>query len=126
MKWYYLIGAGIAVVLGIIIFTISGIGNCVIKNRTKKEINGNSDLCCVRYFMDETDDSAVKYTMVEDGDEWNIPVSELPRKEGYVFAGFYDSRDYNYGTMYVNDQGEGIIAIEDDIVLYPIFVLIGG
>ena len=126
MKAYYFICAGISAVLAIIVFIISGIGSCVNLNGVKKDVKGYSDLCNVRYYVDDTDSSAVVYKIVEEGSVLEFSINELPRKAGYVFAGFYDNRDFSIGTQYVDDQGEGIILITEDIVLYPIFTPIGG
>lgn len=126
MKAYYLIGAGIGLVLGIIIFIISGISGCVQKNQAKREISSYRDWCNVRYYMDDTEDSVVKYKIVDDGTYLDFSLDSLPRKEGYIFAGFYDDRDFNFGTQYVDDQGEGLLQITEDIILYPIFTPLGG
>ncbi len=121
MKVYYLIGAGIGLVLALIMFAIMGIGGCVMRNNARREINGYSDWVCVRYYMGDTDDSVVKYKMVDDNTFVDFSSSELPKKEGYVFAGFYDNKDFNMGAQYVDERGEGLIAITDDIILYPVF-----
>lgn len=126
MKLYYFFGAAVALVLAIIVFIISGISGCVDKNRVKKGLNEYEDWCNVRYFVDETEDSEVKYMLVDDGTYLSFSQDKLPSKEGYVFAGFYNNRDFTIGTMYVDSLGNGYIPITEDIVLYPIFTPIGG
>lgn len=118
MKAYYLIGSAVAVVLLLAVFCISGIANCAFRNDKKKEVSSYSNNYMVRYYTDDDDDAEIKYLLVEKGDFVDIKLEDSPYKE---FAGFYDSKDYLNANQYVNDRGEGQIAITEDIVLYPAF-----
>ncbi|MBO7344709.1 MAG: hypothetical protein J6U92_02080 [Clostridia bacterium] len=125
MKAYYLICTGIGFLLGLIMFLLSGISGCVMKNNVRREINGYTDWVSVRYYMGDTEDSVLKYKLQANNEFFELSQSEIPRKENFVFAGFWDSRDFQNGIQYVDNMGEGLIIITEDIVLYPVFVPIG-
>ncbi len=118
MKAYYLIGSAVAVVLLLAVFCISGIANCAYRNDKKKEVSSYGNNYMVRYYTDDDDDAEIKYLLVEKGEFVDIKLADSPYKE---FAGFYDSKDFSNANQYVNDRGEGQIAITEDIVLYPAF-----
>ncbi|MBQ3235662.1 MAG: hypothetical protein IJA97_05845 [Clostridia bacterium] len=124
MKAYYIIGVVVSFLLAIIMFAVAGIGNCSIRNKEKKRIEGFDDVYSVRYFVSDEDDAAVKYDLVESGDYFNVNSSAIPSKEGFIFAGFYNTPEYDEmgAQMYVDSMGKGVIAITGDIVLYPIFI----
>ena len=126
MGRYYLSCGIIGVVLAVIVFIISSIGSCVNLNNVKKEVKGYNDYCIVRYFVDDTEDAKVEFKTVKGGTYLEFSRSNLPYKEGYVFAGFYDDADFNYGTQYVNADGEGLKKITEDVVLYAVFAPLGG
>ena len=126
MKAYYLICTGIGILLGLIMFLLAGISGCIAKNDVRREINGYNDWVCVRYYMGDEEDSVVKYKLQADNEFFNLAQNDIPRKEGFVFAGFYDNKDFNNGAQYVDNLGEGLIIITEDIVLYPAFVRVGG
>ena len=126
MGRYYLSCGIIGAILAVIVFIISSIGSCVNLNDVKKDVKGYKDYCIVRYFTDDEEDAKVEFKTVKEGTYLEFSSSNLPYKEGYVFAGFYDDADFNYGTQYVNAEGEGLKQITEDVVLYPIFAPLGG
>ncbi len=118
MKAYYLIGSGVAILLALIMFCVVGIANCSSKNHEKKDVKGHLHDCMVRYYTDDSDDAPIEYLLVEKGDFVNVKLESTPYKE---FAGFYDGKDFMTANQYVDNQGNGVVAITEDIVLYPIF-----
>lgn len=141
MKAYYIIGVVVSFLLAIIMFAVAGIGNCSIRNKEKKRIEGFDDVCTVRYYVGEgyfigvdndgdgvgdtyVNEHAVKYELIDEGDFFSVSSGSIPTKAGYIFAGFYNTPEYDAmnAQMYVDSMGKGVIAITGDIVLYPIFI----
>ena len=122
MKKYYLIGSIVAVVIFILTFSVLCIMMVVHTNNQKKQTeNLQNDIVIVRYFTDDDYDSAeVVYIQVTDKN--NYKIYDLPQKEGYFFSGLYDGPDYNLSTLYVDSNGNGIVPLTSEILLYPIFV----
>jgi hypothetical protein len=108
-------GAVFAVVL---VFTliIAGFQRCSASSNVREM---EKDTVVVRYYLSDTEDAKLYYFRVDKGESFTIP--ELPSKDGFRFAGLYSSSDWHDATLYVNSDGNSVVKIEKDIVLYPAF-----
>ena len=121
MKKYYIIGSIIAIILFIIMFSISAIATTVDADKAIKEAKDyQSKIILVRYYVNDNYLNAeVRTIIITDGKNYKIPY--VPVKNGYLFIGWYDSADISYGTRYTDSKGNGIVTLTSDILLYPIF-----
>lgn len=122
MKKYYIIGSIAAVVVFLIGFMIVGIAQCSSTNKRQKEIEDiENNLVILRYYTDDDYNNAeVIYMQILDKD--NYKIDKIPTKQGYIFSGLYDGTDYKTSTQYVDSNGNNLVSLTKDILLYPIFV----
>ncbi len=115
-----IISAIIAVVLFIVMFTISGIA---VSQSEKKEIKDGKERekesALIYLYADDTNTDIV-FTRVDDKTDFKIDYS--PSKPGYTFVGWYTSPVYNDVSRATDSQGNSLKPIENATVLYPIFV----
>ncbi len=122
MKKYYILGTIAAVVVFLIGFMIVGIAQCSSTNKRQKEIEDiENNLVILRYYTDDDYNNAeVIYMQILDKD--NYKIDKIPTKQGYIFSGLYDGTDYKTSTQYVDSNGNNLVSLTKDILLYPIFV----
>lgn len=117
MKRYYSVGAIIALIIFVFWFCLMGIQACGDYNYNVKEIESQVTL---RYYLnDDFENAEVVMKKVKLNSQYSI--SELPQKDGYVFAGLYDGTDIATSKCYVDSEGTGLIYLTQDTLLYPIF-----
>lgn len=122
MKKYYIIGSIAAVAVFLITFMVIGIASCSSSNKRQKEVeNIESNVVILRYYADDDYDNAeVIYMQITNKD--NYKIDRVPTKKGYIFSGLYDRPDYKTATQYVDSNGNCLVPLTTDILLYPIFV----
>ena len=123
LKIYYIIGAIVAVVLFLIMLTITSISATV---AAKKEIKDTKqygkDTIVIRCYMDDDYDNAVvKYVRISPKNATNLDAKYIPEKEGYDFCGYYDSADYTSGNVVVTANGFFVKVPSEATLLYPLF-----
>ena len=120
MKKYYKIGSIVAIVFFLIAFMIGSISSCSSTKKRQKEIDIESDAVILRYFADDDYDNAeVIYMRIKNKENYKI---EIPTKQGYIFSGLYDGTDYKTSVQYVDSNGNSLVPLTQDILLYSIFI----
>lgn len=84
-----------------------------------KDEDGDYTPADTTYVIQYTDDTGTYSIDVRQGQPYSM--SNLPTREGYVFAGLYDAEQG--GTQYVNAQGASLSPFNDgkNLVLFPQF-----
>lgn len=124
LKWYYAVGAGLAVLLFAIILIVSSIRASVIQHRYEKEVKAREEtVVVVRFYQSDEDDAPVGCMFIEKGKDFTVPYT--PHKSGYIFAGWYNGTDEN-AVVYAGANGESIQTVTQETLLYPRFVPMGG
>ena len=122
MRNYYLGGIVVGVVLFLLSFCSIGIQSCSKRNDEKDRIKYyDKQTVVLRYYMDDDLTTATVYAQyVEKGKRFSL--NKKPEKFGFTFAGLYDDPDYETATLYVDANGNSVLTISNDILLYAIFV----
>lgn len=125
MKIYYMIGCGAAVLAFFLTMFIVGMVSCGSASGKKSDVEDIAEnTVVVRYYMsDDYDNAEVKYMTVTPGADFRL--SSIPHKDGYNLSGLYDDEDFNRGTLYIDSNGNSLITVTSDILLYPVFVKVG-
>ena len=121
MWWYYIGGAGLALVLFLVCFFISWIVGTVKSNQKIDEVEETEkNTIVIQYYDDDDLDFAnVYYLRVEKRQRTPlvVPVTE----EDVFFAGYYDGPDPKSATCYADANGNMLVSPVESIVLYPVF-----
>ncbi len=118
MKKYYLIGAIAAVVLFALTCVFFWCMYGVTSNNVENLIsNLEENSVVLRYYTDEDFDAAgVVYIRVLDKENYRLET--IPSKEGFVFVGLFDTAT---DQQYVTSDGNGIVTLTDNVLLYAKF-----
>ena len=124
LKWYYSVGAGLAVLLFAIILIPSCIRAGVIQHRYEKDAEAREETTVIiRFYQSDEEDAPVGCMFIESGADFTVPYT--PYKEGYLFAGWYNGTDEN-AVIYAGANGESIQTVTQETLLYPRFAPLGG
>ncbi len=118
MATFWKIGVGLSVLAFIIVFLITWIsGASAYDDHKDLMIEQRNDYVALRYYIDE-DNTKMAYLRIEkDTSRYELPSDVMPSSETKTFLGLRDEM----GNIYVDSQGRGIISLDRDILLYPIF-----
>lgn len=110
------------VLLFVIMFVVGSCSSCVSE---KDQINNSLDHAegkiALRYYLDDDyQNSQVGFMYVEKGKSYTIEYT--PVKEGYRFLGWFDNPNQQIARQYADFNGRSILLVQNDIILYPIFV----
>ena len=109
--------AAIVVFVLILGFTlVSGIRG---RHRTSELVEDMEKTVVVRYYLGDGDDAVLHYQRVERNKSFTLEI--MPSKDGKIFAGLYSGKDWESSTLYVNSDGESVLTLQKDVLLYPVF-----
>lgn len=129
MGKYYLSGVVIGFIALVVMAIIGGISNCSIKAQEQSRVDDMyHKTVTIRYYKDEVSQDHKNYTgeigvvRIWKGDE--ISHITVPTKPGMIFAGLWNTPEFEDGVseMYVDQDGNGVMKIWEDIVLYAHYV----
>lgn len=102
----------------ILIFTlvVALFNRCSNKN-TVEDMEENTVV--LRYYLGDGEDAVLHYQRVEKGKPFKLDV--MPSEQGKIFAGLYSSSEWSVAQLYVDSDGNSVITINADTVLYPVF-----
>lgn len=121
MKKYWIINTICVAAILVLSATVIGVFYTVFAGRVKKlvtELNDNAVV--VRYCMDEdAETSEIVHVLVRD--KANYRLDKLPQKPEYRFLGLFGAD----GRQYVSASGEGLLPLEEEMLLYARFAEMG-
>lgn len=108
-----------AIVVFVLILGFSLVRGVRERHRTAELVEDMENTVVVRYYLGDGDDAVLHYQRVEKNKKFTIET--MPSKDGKTFVGLYSGRDWQASTLYVNSDGESVVTLQKDVVLYPAF-----